>query len=119
MSIGSVEGLLHEVYRVAQADAESQGVYLKAGHVLSAVRQVMPYVPSGAHSDIAVFEYAIGIIRSLNDRQLKKPEIEAVVTALKRWENLTKTSKETQSVVRTVASKFFYVPPLHAGNERK
>jgi hypothetical protein len=110
MSIQSSEEVLREVHKVAQAKASKQGGILRADHVFAAVRQIMPKHISAGGSDSAVFESLIRTISSLKDSQLRKPEMRAVVDALKRWENLTKTSLDIQSMVRQVAWKFFHAP---------
>jgi hypothetical protein len=112
MNIEPTEGFFREVYKVANEKAAEQGGVLRAGHVLAAVRQIIPQNPIAKVSDIVLFESLIQTISTLKDSQLKKNDVHAIVTALKRWENLTETSTQTKASVRRIAGKFFRVPPL-------
>ena len=110
MAIQVSERMWQEVYKVAAAKAGKEGGRLRADDVFAAVRQVFTDEEVSRQSDVKLFETLIRTINGLSESQLKQPELDAIVTALKRWKDLTKTSPETQAAVRTVAGKFFYVP---------
>jgi hypothetical protein len=110
MMIQASERMWQEVYKVAAAKAGNEGGRLRAADVFAAVRQILPGEEVSKQPDVVLFETLIRTINGLSDTQLKQPEIDAIVTALKRWKDLTKTSPEIQAAVRSVASKFFYVP---------